>query len=149
MKKTLIALMALAGVAIADTVFEYDFTGTSPWTSTIGNGAALNQTDNWSIADGNLTYSGSQGQYAGLYKSGAPNAAIYADTKLKDWDFTIQATLTLPGSNDAGLVQFFGENFGTNQSAYGLYVDKDGKNVPKAPLTGKRLVCIKIMAGCD
>ena len=125
MKKTLIALMALASVAMADTVLEYDFTGTSPWSPTIGSGSSLKQTEGWSIADGNLTYSGDQGQYKGLYNGDDHNRAIYANTTLKDWDFTIHATITLPGSN-AGLAQFFGENFATNRSAYGLYVGKDG-----------------------
>ena len=126
MKKTLIALMALASVAMADVVVEYDFTGTSPLAPTVGTGSTLNSVANWSVADGNLTYTGNQDKYSGVY-CGNGNVSIFTDTTLTNWEFSITASVTLPSGDDkAGLVQFFGENFSDDFASCALVFGKDG-----------------------
>ncbi len=126
MKKTLIALMALASVAMGGGIdFEYDFTGDTPWAPTTGSGGTQNQTSGWSAADGNLTFSGTANQWSGLYLSGKPNGALYSAPSYNEWAIMLTATIMPQAANDVGLFQLFGQGFSTNFSSCGLFVGSD------------------------
>lgn len=113
MKKTLIALMALAGVACGDVVLvEYDFTGSKPLDATTGTGGmqAYNTEGNsgHSIADGTLTMQGTNG----FYSSDGPGEAIYGNSDVEAWSLTLNATLDA-GATCYSVLQFGGTDFGT------------------------------------
>lgn len=122
MKKTLIALIALAGVALgADDklLVEYDFTGDSPLTATYGTGGmqVYNTQGNTghSIANGTLTMQGTNG----FYSSSGAGYAIYKNTEVTNWSLTLNATLD-SGGTCYSVLQLGGSE--TEQTPIGFYM---------------------------
>lgn len=126
MKKTLIALLALSGMAMAagietTTLAEYDFANSSlaPSAGTMKDSAeTLSISGGWTANDGYVLCD-KQGQYNGLY-SGDSHAPIFKTT-VEDWMVSITSTLKT-GANARGFLQLGSSDYPGYTSAYGLYV---------------------------
>ena len=113
MKKTIVALMALAGIASAETYVEYDFTGTSPLNATIGTGGMQLYGRGHTVSDGDLI----MGTADGFYSSAGANKAIYENTELDSWSLSLTATL-IGGQTCYSVLQFGSTDYTSNKTAF-------------------------------